>query len=562
VRERWTSSSLGRTVAQCMVLLEGLVEGGLGGIVLCPGSRSTPIAVAIAHLGLEPVVGLDEREAAFFALGWARASGSPIGVVTTSGTAALELAPALAEAREAGIGLLALTADRPRWAHGIGAPQTLDQAHILGAIATTIDVELSDAIDADRLAGIAHEVLARTQGASGGSGPVVVNLGIAEPLLVPEEVRLGPWHPREVAVARPAVMEEAWIRRWLDPTRAGWLVVGEDATLEGPTACALGEHLGWPVLSDALAGVPAGPWCLEHPELALRAMPGARPEVIVVLGAPHASRTVNERIDELARSGVPVAWLTGRPGWRDPARRATTAATVDLGAVVAAGLAGPRGSRLPADDPLLAKDRAIAAAISAVEGAGEASIARALARSLVAGESLVVASSLPVRHLEVFAGRLTAGVRVHANRGANGIDGTVATWLGVARGSDALSVLITGDLAALYGLGALWQLPLPERGLMLVLENEGGVIFDRVAPARLLDEETQRDLFITPPRHSAAELAARSGHELVEVGAGDDLMGALRRARAGSLLLARYRTTRSATNTELDRLYAVARSAE
>lgn len=540
------------------MLVEALALGGLAGVVLCPGSRSTPIAAALGTGTLPVVVGLDEREAAFFALGWSKALRRPVAVVTTSGTAALELVPALAEAREASVSLVAIVADRPRWAHGVGAAQTLEQAPTLASVAGLIDLELSDVVDAEQLAGVAHELLVRTVAAPFGPGPCVLNLAIAEPLLVDEAVRIGPWHPRSVTVPSRSAVTDAWLARWFDPRRRGWLVVGEDETIDTDALSGLAARLGWPILSDPLAGIERGQWVLEHPELVLRSLPATHPEVVLVLGAPHASRVVAERIAAAARQGIPVAWLQSRPRWRDPARLATTAVVADVGDALRRALAMFEGNEVDDACSVCERDRVIAAALAQalVDGPiGEVAVTRGVLQGLRDGESFVVASSLPIRHLEVFGGRAPSGVRVIANRGLNGIDGTLATWLGVAYATRELSALVVGDLTALYGLSALWQLPLPERGLVVVLENQGGIIFDRVAPARLLDATTQRSFFVTPPRYAPGRIIEGLGHELVVL---DDVAAvetALVRARAGAFVVARLATTREATNAELDRLY-------
>ncbi|ACU54542.1 2-oxoglutarate decarboxylase [Acidimicrobium ferrooxidans DSM 10331] len=543
------------------MLVEALTLGGLAGAVLCPGSRSTPIAAALSASDASVVVGLDEREAAFFALGWAKALRRPVAVVTTSGTAALELVPALAEAREAGVALVAIVADRPRWAHGVGAAQTVEQAQTLASVASVIDLELSDVVDAEQLAGVAHELLVRTVAAPFGPGPCVLNLAIAEPLLVDEEVRIGPWHPRSVTIPSRPSLADAWLAQWFDPQRRGWLVVGEDDTIDVDALASVAAHLGWPVLADPLAGVERGPWVLEHPELVLRSLPDASPEVVLVLGAPHASRVVAERIAVAARRGIPVAWIQSRSRWRDPARLATTAVVADVGDALRRALLTVPGGHAGEPCGLCERDRTIAATLEQVVAdgpTGEVALARVVLQGLHDGESLVVASSLPIRHLEVFGGRAPAGVRVLANRGLNGIDGTLATWLGVAHASRALSVLVVGDLTALYGLSALWQLPLPERGLVVVLENQGGVIFDRVAPARLLDPTTQRSFFVTPPRYSPGRILEGLGHEVMTLKDAASVKTALSRARAGAFVVARVGTTREATNAELDRLYQAA----
>ena len=492
----------------CATLVDEWVRGGVTHACVAPGSRSTPLALALAaDPRLKVSVHHDERSAAFVALGLGLATRRPALVLTTSGTAAAELHAAVIEAHQAGVPLLVVTADRPTEMHDVGAPQTIDQTRLFGR-AVRLDLEPGVADWRIRRTWrplAAHAVLAANGAAGGGAaggrpGPVHLNLAFREPLLglvrdlPPGRPRNAPWHrSAEVRVEGGIV---------IDRSKAGLVVAGAGAARH-----AVGlRRLGWPVLADPRAGIGG----VAHADSLLRVQSFASanvPEIIVRVGDLPASRVVNEWI---ARSGA--TQIVIGDSWNDPAHDAAVIAptfTVDAAAV---------SSRvwlrtwLRAD---AAAAKAISAQIARSKGITEPMVARMVLSEAPRGGHLVVASSMPVRDLEWYAPQ-RLDVTVHANRGANGIDGVVSTAIGVAS-SGVPTVALVGDIAFLHDSSAL--IALARRGLALtivVVDNDGGGIFSFLGQADALDADRFEQLFGTPHGTDCAALARAHGLTAVE----------------------------------------------
>ncbi len=492
----------------CATLVDEWVRGGVTHACVAPGSRSTPLALALAaDPRLKVSVHHDERSAAFVALGLGLATRRPALVLTTSGTAAAELHAAVIEAHQAGVPLLVVTADRPTEMHDVGAPQTIDQTRLFGR---AVRLDLEPGVADWRIRGTwrplaAHAVLAANGAAGGGAaggrpGPVHLNLAFREPLLglvrdlPPGRPRNAPWHrSAEVRVEGGIV---------IDRSKAGLVVAGAGAARH-----AVGlRRLGWPVLADPRAGIGG----VAHADSLLRVQSFASanvPEIIVRVGDLPASRVVNEWI---ARSGA--TQIVIGDSWNDPAHDAAVIAptfTVDAAAV---------SSRvwlrtwLRAD---AAAAKAISAQLARSKGITEPMVARMVLSEAPRGGHLVVASSMPVRDLEWYAPQ-RLDITVHANRGANGIDGVVSTAIGVAS-SGVPTVALVGDIAFLHDSSAL--IALARRGLALtivVVDNDGGGIFSFLGQADALDADRFEQLFGTPHGTDCAALARAHGLTAVE----------------------------------------------
>ncbi len=549
--DRSISTPFGRNVALARLLLDTLSGLGCTRAVICPGSRSTPVAVAADGSGIDLSIGLDERAAAFYALGLAKRSGDPVLLVTTSGTAAIEALPAVAEAAASGIPLVVLTADRPLALQGTGAAQTLDQVTPYGAFAPTVRLELAGA-SAEDVVQAGLRIVSLALGLPSGPQPVQVNLHVAEPLVAREVVEL----PPPARLRRPpapgiAPLPAAEAVRWFDPGRRGWLVAGGELAGGLGSLGRLSSSLGWPLIADARAGAVGG-YLVSHfdPILAAATGPALLPEVVVVAGEVPASRPLASWLRRCRETGGEILQLVERGGYRDPLALATQFAYAGIEATVSAF--APAGSR---PEPLLATlDREVAVWLEGeLAGYSEPGLARHLAGSLREGELLFVSSSMPIRYLDSFGGRGPA--RVLANRGVNGIDGVVSTFLGAAAANPSPSVLITGDLTFLYDAAALMQLPLPQRAAILVLDNRGGIIFDRVAPAAIVPGPVNERLFVTPHRSDIPALVAAAGIDLVPVTSAAGVDALLAAARGGGFAVGVATFDREATGTALDRLY-------
>ena len=440
-----------------VAIVEALLAAGVTEAVLSPGSRNAPLSLALhaaATAGLLRLhVRIDERSAAFTALGLAKASGHVVAVVSTSGTAVGNLVPAAMEARAAGVSLLFLTADRPATAVGTGANQTCDQLGMFG----------SAALDVLRLSSEAgtevawRAVIARAAALAAGirtrrPGPVQVNVEFGEPL-VDSEVR----EPRpQQARPRVAVSRRAEARVLTRPART--VVLAGDAPPEvGAEARATAEMAGVPLLAEPSSNARAGRAIPRYREM----LPKLASEIerVVVFGHPTLSRPVSAL---LARQDVELIVVAGHAEWVDPGHVA--AEVVD-------------GVILPPGDPAwLARWQAPALEPSG-ELSGEAAAAAVVAAARP-GENLVLGASNSIRYADIAPISQSPAV-CWANRGLAGIDGTVATATGIALATGAPTTVLLGDITLQHDLGSL-VLPVPEPQLrmrVVLLDDQGGSIF-------------------------------------------------------------------------------------
>jgi 2-succinyl-5-enolpyruvyl-6-hydroxy-3-cyclohexene-1-carboxylate synthase len=563
----------------CATLVDEWVRGGVTDAVVCPGSRSTPMALALAGDHRIAVhVHHDERAGAFTALGLGLASGTPALVLTTSGTGAVELHPAVVEAHQGGVPLIALTADRPPELHDVGAPQTVQQVHLFGgAVRWSADPGVPDAAAAGTWRSLAARTVAEATTGVAGPGPVHLNLAFREPLvgaageLPPGRADGAPWH---TTVGRRAAVDRvgtARLEELLDADR-GVIVAGAGSG-DPAVVHALSAATGWPVLADPRSGCrssSAGVVAAFDP--ILRHGPTAAafaPDVVLRLGMPPASKVLGSWI---ASSGAVEVAVDGHGRWFDAEHRAAHVLHADPAAAVQA-LIHLVGGRAAVDAGWLQgwidAERVAQVAIGAVLDEHveptEPGIARTVFAALPEGSTLVVSSSMPVRDVEWFAAP-RGGVRVLANRGANGIDGVVSTGVGAAlaaRGSGAPTVVLVGDVAFLHDSNAL--LGLGDRGVdltVVVVDNDGGGIFSFLPQGEALGADRFEQLFGTPHGVDLSVLAAAHGLMTVEPATGADVADAvLASVGAGGARLVQIRTDRTtnvAVHNELNQAVAAA----
>ena len=498
----------------CATLVDEWIRCGVRHAVVAPGSRSTPLAVALAsraELGLHVVH--DERVAAFVALGIGL-DGAPAVLVCTSGTAAVNFHPAVVEAGLSDVPMIVATADRPPELRGIGSPQTIDQLDLYGrSVRWFHDAPPPDDADPNDWRPLAQRVFATAS-----AGPVHVNLPFREPLLgnvgaLPDAVGPPMWVPRAVATS-PIPAE-------LDRQR-GVIVAGGRSGVEPAAISALAERLGWPVLADPLSGVRDDERSVPAFDAMLRFEEFARahaPEVVVRFGRAPASKVLGQWI---VAAEAPVIQVGG-PGIVDPERNVAVHCSVEQLATLSGA----------ADTPWLARwrhagDRADAAIVAqlADESLGEAGVARAIADWLPADAELVAASSMPVRDVEWFGGPLA---RSHSNRGANGIDGVVSTALGRAL-SGRTTVALVGDIAFVHDSNALAALAEREADLrVVVVDNGGGGIFSFLPQASALPSDRFEQLFGTPHGTDIEGLARAHGVDATTVDSAAELVERLER---------------------------------
>lgn len=545
----------------CATLVDEWARDGVQHAVVSPGSRSTPLALALAaHEGIELHVHQDERSAAFMALGLGLATGEPAIVLTTSGTAAVELHPAVVESDLAEVPMLVCTADRPPELIDVGAPQAIDQTHLYGRSVRWFHAPgVADAAGTSRWRSLAARAYAEATGPT--PGPVHLDLAFREPLVgvagpLPEG-RLGDgawaWRPPRAAAA-PAigVADDLAGRR-------GLIVAGPRSGPGAPLS-RLAAALGWPVLAAPQAGVWGAPQVVRAADALLRTEPDLRPEVVVRVGAPLASRVVGEW---LAGCGAAEIVAAGPRAWSDPHGTAAVVLPDAPAAVVEAWLS--EADRVaPVDDGawlgewVSAGQRAadaMAAVLADQPALTEPGIARSVVAALPAGARLLVSSSMPIRDVEWYA-TPRSDLEVHANRGANGIDGVVSTAVGLALGDRTRpTVLLAGDLAVVHDSNGL--LGAAGRGIdlvVVVVDNDGGGIFSFLPQAEALDPDRFERLFGTPHGLDLVALAAAYGTAASAV---DDLGPALSRALAdGGVHVLVARTDRQANVALHDRLHA------
>jgi len=514
-------------------VIDELRRAGVQEAVVCPGSRSAPLALALAEaLRVHTVV--DERCGAFFALGAARAAQRPAAVLATSGSAGAHFFPALLEAESSGVRLIAVTADRPPELHGWGAPQAADQQRMFGAHALFADLGVPEpAMLAHARATVARALLHR--------GPVHLNAPFREPL-APLPLPFGA--PDDAPAARHlsarGVPDVTGLARELSSHARGVIVCGpRDAQDDLPEALRdLSRAFGYPVVADAASGVCDA---VAHADLVLRDERWARalqPDAVVRIGGGVSSKPLQAMIDRARFTAV--VHERGEP--MDPAHRAAIIVEGDAPPVCRALAAQAR-----ADGPLLALWReADARARAALERElpwGEPAIAREVA---LHAELLYVSSSMPVRDVDAFAPRRA---RVLANRGLNGIDGIVSSALGAAVATSARTVALVGDLALLHDLGGLVAAARLRVPLTVVcVNNEGGGIFHFLPIAQATDRF--EELFATPHRVDFEGAARLCGAEFARVASLRELRAALEAPPALRLIEAR---TDRAANVEQHR---------
>ncbi len=527
------------------VLMRQLAAAGVHHVVICPGSRSTPLVLAVeSEIGLRPLLHLDERAAGYFALGIARQSGSPVAVVCTSGTAAANLLPSAVEASLSRVPLLLLTADRPPELRDVGASQSVDQLRLFGTHARwSAELPCAPAegeVPSELLANARHLAARAVTAATGPpAGAVHLNLPFREPLVAAagESERASGSAAESISLFPPAYHtplppEPSALAMLATETvgRRGLLVCGpESAGLPAPSIVRLGEALGWPILADPLSGLRTGTSAsggvIVSYDAILREPTVGKvlaPEVVIRFGAQPTSKPLSTWFERLHEAGTLREWLVDVAGvWRDPSAsammfRADPGVLAD--ALTEAVVGTPRSNagwfEAWREADAIASE-AIDAGLAEIDAAGEpfeGAAARALALALPNGGTLVCGNSMPVRDVDGFLPMLMRHLRVVGTRGAAGIDGVASTAAGAAvvaaeEGTGPVGLLV-GDLSFLHDLTGLWPVSRHELSLTVVLlNNDGGGIF-HFLPQREAMPTTFESWFGTPGNIDAAAVAS------------------------------------------------------
>ncbi|SDF63407.1 2-succinyl-5-enolpyruvyl-6-hydroxy-3-cyclohexene-1-carboxylate synthase [Lentzea fradiae] len=469
--------------AQARLIVDELVRNGVRHAVLSPGSRNAPLSFALHQAeqrGLLTLhVRIDERSAGFLALGLAK-TGTPAVVTCTSGTAVLNLHPAVVEARLTGVPLIALTADRPVELQRTGASQTIDQYDVLGVPT----LHLPEGADEATTRSLVCRAVATP-------GPSHVNVPFRPPLTPPDEEwpssdRGGPW----TATDRASTVET----RPSDLPARTLVLLGDDR----PERLARAAELGWPVLAE-----PTAPGGLRHGSLLLNAgLPEhLRPDAVLVVG-----RVTLSRGQQALLAAAPVVHAVGEQAfWPDVQFTATRASTWL-----------PEPARLDGEWTqawqTVVKDvsTAVDELLDTEPWPTGLHVARALTRAMPPGALLFVGSSNPIRDVD-FAGERRRDVTVHANRGAAGIDGNVSTAIGLAATHDGPAYALMGDLTFLHDSNGLLADHRPDLTIV-VLNDDGGGIFSLLEQGAPRYDSSFERIFGTP--HGADLTALCAGYRI------------------------------------------------
>ncbi len=539
------------------LIVEELVRQGVGLFVVAPGSRSTPLVVAAArHPDVAPQIWVDERGAAFFALGFARGSGRAAAVITTSGTAVANLLPAVVEASLDHVPLILLTADRPPELWDVGANQAIDQPGIFEPyVRWSFDLPCPDErIPARTLLATVDQAVQRAT--TGDPGPVHLNCPFREPL-APSEAPFdrgclegteawqrgrAPFNRISVGRRQP---EEAHVReaaRLMAAARRGLLVTGALSGPEAPQSVAeLAAALEWPWITDLRSQLRLGnraPQHLPHLDRLLAVEPESwRPDVVLQIGGRFTSKRLQRFLDR----GQAEHRLLIDPHARrlDPGHRVTWSIQGDVTAwcrVLARAVRGADGAGVP--EALSAMHQriedAMDAAIADRDALSEPWVARWLTTHMTPDQALFVSSSMPIRDVDDYGAIDGPPLRVDANRGASGIDGVIASSAGFARGCGKACTLLIGDLAVLHDLNALSMLGADVPPLtIVVLNNRGGSIFSFLPVAGY--EDVFSPYFDTPHRLRFEGVSRMFGLDYRHVASRSDFESAYRAAIAGGV---------------------------
>ncbi len=550
-------------------LMEALAAAGVAHVCISPGSRSTPLAnAAYLNPSLRTTVHLDERSAAFFALGLAKASESPVALICTSGTAAANYHPAVIEASLSRVPLLVLSADRPPELRQAGAAQTIDQIGLFGsAVRFFQDLPVPEpklALLRTLQAITRHAVV---QAAGLPAGPVHLNIPLRDPLPpIPNDeariaelagqLRLEAAHrlnlPVVPSVPVPQGSSLIQLADALSKSVRPLIVAGPQAVRseEAGSLIRFAERFGIPVFADIASGLrfQESPVVLAAADafLKLEAIANKAPDLVLRIGGLPTSKPVNEY---LARHRAPSLSIGPDRMRHDPDALVHAAIEAHVGLTferlgeLLPGM-NVEATWTPAFQELELRTGDL---FAASELPLEAHAAAAAVRALPAGGSVFFSNSMPIRYGETFVREAAPGIKVHVSRGANGIDGIPSTALGIATGSEGPMLLVTGDLAFLHDLGGLGAARYTRHPMVIVLlNNDGGGIFNFLPISGF--PEVFEPLFGTPHGLDLSHAARLFGWHHLRIDTAREVQPAVEAAfRSGGLHVIEVTTTRDET---------------
>ena len=516
------ASTPATTATFCATIVDEWVRLGVTHAVVSPGSRSTPMAIALSS---NPKIALhvfhDERSASFAALGIGLQSGVPAVLLCTSGTAAAQFFAAVIEANYAHVPMLVCTADRPPELQGVGAPQTINQTNLYGNfVRKFIDVGVADDTKASKWRTVARDAFSASVGVN--RGPCHVNFPFREPLVgVAEALPAADSHsPVRMSADVATASERKKLSLALRAERG--LIIAGNGIDQSRFILDLAAKLNWPVVADPRSNCRVAPesshgaTIVTCADVMMRHQPTAeslKPAVVIRVGDPPVSKVVNQW---LARCGAEQIAVTQQPTLIDPDKIVTTHI---VGSFNELFMEMSRGTQVKPESEWISEWKlrerkartALDSQFSNSNQLTEPLSAVTVSESLEPGSNLVVSSSMPVRDLEWFA-PARDGVRVFSNRGVNGIDGVVSTAVGVALSSRAPTALLIGDIAMLHDSNGLLNLIRRDVQMkIIVVDNEGGGIFSFLPQAESLEGSQFEQLFGTPHSVDFESLAKTHG---------------------------------------------------
>jgi 2-succinyl-5-enolpyruvyl-6-hydroxy-3-cyclohexene-1-carboxylate synthase len=525
------------TARYCADLVAGLADAGVDTAFLSPGSRNTPLTIAfIREPRINNIAIRDERSGGFAALGHGKATGRPAVVLCTSGSAAAHYFPAIVEANQAASPLIVLTADRPARLRGTGAPQTMDQINLYGRHVksfTDLDIATGNARSEGRVLATFASFLP--------AGPVHANVSFDEPLLpdtMPQVPHAMEWEPPVAEEPQHGDLLESLTARRVLIVASGRQQPGFQNALDRVAAA-----LGAPIIADPQCWV-VGANTVEYGDLLATsryAFAAAPPDVVLRLGPIPTSKPLSTWLEE---SGVEQI-LVDKSRLRDPLGSA--AVVIDQDPTVFLVANAPNRQRDAASDDAflnqwLDMDTAVRDAMSAsIDGLpfpNEPAVARILIATARPGDLVFLGSSMPIRDVDAFA-QPRSDIAVLANRGVNGIDGTISTAMGAALAGNPVTLLV-GDVAALHDATALSEvarLNVPLR--IVVVNNDGGGIFSFLPQARseIVGLESFEQHWGTPHGLSLQRIAQAMGVNAVRVETASEYLEELSAAIDGPSLI-------------------------
>ncbi|AWE08417.1 2-succinyl-5-enolpyruvyl-6-hydroxy-3-cyclohexene-1-carboxylic-acid synthase [Lysinibacillus sp. 2017] len=539
-------------------IVSTLVQSGVQNVVVSPGSRSTPLAYAFAstkELAMHRQV--DERAAAFYALGLAKSTAKPVVLLCTSGTAAANYFPAIVEAKYARVPLIVLTADRPHELREVGAPQTINQVRLYGEnVKWSAEFPIPD----DALQTLPyiehHTVRAVNIATTAPFGPVHLNIPFREPLLIDFNEQLPKAHfvksyMNELVPSKQAMME---LKEIIEHTKNGIIVVGE-LPLGTNT-----EHLWdfirevkWPVMMESLSNLRT-----EVPEdcqaLAIttydalmkneRFKRNVRPQTVIRFGAQPVSKFLMQFITQSKPQNYMI--IDEDPMFRD----STHVSTHFIHALPGAWLSDIKIEHTVAEMAYVEFWKmADLLAINEIEkyaehASDEGAMVQAMLASLPEGSDIFVSSSMPIRDIDTFLTTTNKNVQVFANRGANGIDGVTSTALGFSQGRKTRKTyLFIGDLAFLHDANAFIATRYQTCNLtIVVMNNDGGGIFSYLPQSKI--EAHYEDLFGTPTALTFEKLASMYDMDYATATSSEEFSSALQASKHADVKLIEVFTNR------------------